>query len=96
MNNFQRCYERPNKIWINKFSHIPTPVIGDVMGRQNIMDARIRPTWTGARLVGPALTIMTYPSDNLMIHVGVSLAQEGDILIVDAGNYQNAGLWGKS
>ncbi|MGM0900587.1 MAG: 4-carboxy-4-hydroxy-2-oxoadipate aldolase/oxaloacetate decarboxylase [Bacillota bacterium] len=95
MNHFNRSFERPNKSWVEKFSHIPTPIIGDVMGRQNIMDARIRPTWDGARFVGPALTIMTYPSDNFMIHVGVSLAKEGDILIVDAGNYQNAGLWGE-
>ncbi len=95
MKNFIRSFERPSNTWINKFSQVPTPVIGDVMGRQNIMDARIRPAWAGARIVGPALTIMTYPSDNFMIHVGVTLAQEGDILIVDAGNYQNAGLWGE-
>jgi 4-hydroxy-4-methyl-2-oxoglutarate aldolase len=38
---------------------------------------------------------MSYPSDNLMIHLGVSLAEEGDILVVDAGNYQNAGVWGE-
>jgi 4-hydroxy-4-methyl-2-oxoglutarate aldolase len=95
MKNFSSSFERPSSTWINKFSQIPTPVIGDVMGRQNIMDARIRPTWAGARFVGPALTVMTYPSDNFMIHVGVTLAQEGDILIVDAGNYQNAGLWGE-
>ncbi|HZH58512.1 MAG TPA: 4-carboxy-4-hydroxy-2-oxoadipate aldolase/oxaloacetate decarboxylase [Metabacillus sp.] len=95
MKNFNSSFERPNKKWNEKFSNIPTPVIGDVMGRQNVMDERIRPTWAGARFVGPALTIMTYPSDNFMIHLGVSLAQEGDILVVDAGNYQNAGLWGE-
>ncbi|ASN06270.1 RraA family protein [Virgibacillus necropolis] len=95
MKRFKSSFERPDNSWINKFTSIPTPVIGDVMGRQNIMDARIRPTWTGARFVGPALPIMTYPSDNFMIHVGVTLAQEGDILVVDAGNYQNAGLWGE-
>lgn len=95
MKKFKNSFERPDNSWINKYSHIPTPVIGDVMGRQNIMDARIRPRWDGARFVGPALTIMTYPSDNFMIHVGVSLAQEDDILVVDAGNYQNAGLWGE-
>ena len=95
MKEFNRSFDRPDKSWNHKFSQIPTPVIGDVMGRQNIMDARIRPTWTGGRMVGPALTVMTYPSDNFMMHVGVSLAQEGDVLVIDAGNYQNAGLWGE-
>jgi 4-hydroxy-4-methyl-2-oxoglutarate aldolase len=95
MKNFNKNFERPSSTWSEKFSQIPTPVIGDVMGRQNIMDARIKPNWNSGRIVGPALTIMTYPSDNFMIHVGLTLAQEGDILIVDAGNYQNAGLWGE-
>lgn len=95
MQTFNRTFERPAKEWNEKFANIATPIIGDVMGRQNIMDFRIRPIWSGARCVGPALTVMTYPSDNLMIHLGVSLAQEGDILVVDAGNYPNAGLWGE-
>ncbi|MEH7097230.1 4-carboxy-4-hydroxy-2-oxoadipate aldolase/oxaloacetate decarboxylase [Neobacillus vireti] len=95
MQTFNRTFERPAKEWNGKFANIATPIIGDVMGRQNIMDFRIRPIWSGARCVGPALTVMTYPSDNLMIHLGVSLAQEGDILVVDAGNYPNAGLWGE-
>lgn len=95
MQTFNRTFERPYKEWNEKFASIATPIIGDVMGRQNIMDFRIRPIWTGARCVGPALTVMTYPSDNLMIHLGVSLAEEGDILVVDAGNYPNAGLWGE-
>ena len=95
MKEFKGSFDRPDNSWNQKFSQIPTPVIGDVMGRQNIMDARIRPTWTTERVVGPALTITTYPSDNFMIHVGVSLAQEDDVLIIDAGNYQNAGLWGE-
>ncbi|MDQ1002030.1 4-hydroxy-4-methyl-2-oxoglutarate aldolase [Neobacillus niacini] len=95
MLTFNRTFERPNKEWNEKFANIATPIIGDVMGRQNIMDHRIRPIWTGARCVGTALTIMSYPSDNLMIHLGVSLAEEGDILVVDAGNYPNAGVWGE-
>jgi 4-hydroxy-4-methyl-2-oxoglutarate aldolase len=95
MLTFNRSFERPDKKWFEKFAAIATPIIGDVMGRQNIMDHRIRPIWTGARCVGSALTIMSYPSDNLMIHLGVSLAEEGDILVVDAGNYPNAGVWGE-
>jgi 4-hydroxy-4-methyl-2-oxoglutarate aldolase len=95
MLTFNRSFERPDKHWIEKFAGIATPIIGDVMGRQNIMDHRIKPIWAGARCVGSALTIMSYPSDNLMIHLGVSLAEAGDILVVDAGNYPNAGVWGE-
>jgi 4-hydroxy-4-methyl-2-oxoglutarate aldolase len=95
MLSFNKSFKRPEKKWYEKYAEIPTPVIGDVMGRQNIMDSRIRPIWSGARTVGTALTITTYPSDNFMIHVGVSVAEKDDILVIDAGNYQNAGLWGE-
>lgn len=95
MEQYNKDFSRPDKEWTEKFKKIPSPIIGDVMGRQNIMDARIQPRWEGAKIVGPAFTVITYPSDNLMIHVAVKYAKPGDVLIIDSGNYQNAGLWGE-
>lgn len=95
MEQYKQDFSRPDKEWTNKFKEIPSPIIGDVMGRQNIMDARLQPRWDGAKIVGPAFTVITYPSDNLMIHVAVKYAKPGDVLIIDAGNYPNAGLWGE-
>jgi 4-hydroxy-4-methyl-2-oxoglutarate aldolase len=95
MEEYRKDFSRPDKEWIEKFKDIPSPIIGDVMGRQNIMDARIQPRWEGARIIGPAFTVTTYPSDNLMIHVAVKYAEPDDVLIIDSGNYPNAGLWGE-
>lgn len=95
MEQYNKDFSRPDKEWTEKFKKIPSPIVGDVMGRQNIMDARIQPRWDGAKIVGPAFTAITYPSDNLMIHVAVKYAKPGDVLIIDSGNYQNAGLWGE-
>ena len=34
---------------------------------------------------GPALTVKTRPGDNLLVHKAIDMAEEGDIIVVDAG-----------
>ncbi|UOR14040.1 RraA family protein [Halobacillus amylolyticus] len=36
-------------------------------------------------MVGCAITVKTRPSDNLMVHKAIDLAQSGDVIVVDAG-----------
>ena len=36
-------------------------------------------------MAGPALTVLTRPGDNLMIHKALELAQRGDVIVVDGG-----------
>jgi len=95
MNQIIREFTRPSKDIIAKFADIPSAIISDVLGRYNCMDNRIKPVYPKARVVGPAFTVRTYPSDNLMIHLALKLAEKGDLLVVDAGGYPNAGLWGE-
>ena len=95
MNYIKKDYKKPDIELIEKFKSLPTPAISDVMGRHSCMSNRIRPVYKEARVVGPALTVRAYPSDNLMIHVGLKMAVAGDILVVDAGGYSNVGLWGE-
>jgi 4-hydroxy-4-methyl-2-oxoglutarate aldolase len=64
------------------------------MGRCNGMIAEIKPAWPGAKLVGTALTVRTFPADNLMIHRAVPLAKPGDILVVNAGGYRDYAVFG--
>jgi regulator of RNase E activity RraA len=45
----------------------------------------------GGGMAGPALTIKAPPGDNLMLHKAISLAEPGDIIVVDAaGDLTNA------
>lgn len=46
------------------------------------------------RLAGPALTLDIRPGDNLMIHYALTKARPGDVLVVDAKQFVNAGPWG--
>jgi 4-hydroxy-4-methyl-2-oxoglutarate aldolase len=94
MNIIVRDFTRPDRALVKGFEGIPTGVIGDCMGRCNGMTADMKPTWPGAKVVGPALTVRCFPADNLMIHKAVTLARPGDVLVVNAGGYKDYAVFG--
>jgi 4-hydroxy-4-methyl-2-oxoglutarate aldolase len=94
MNVIVREFVRPEPAVVKGFDGIPTGVIGDCMGRCNGMVAAIKPAWQGATILGPALTVRTFPADNLMIHKAVTLAKPGDVLVVNAGGYTDYAVFG--
>ncbi len=59
--------------------------VGDCIGRGAALDTRVRSLSHGMKIVGPALTVKTAPTDNLMIHKALTLAKPGDVLIIDGG-----------
>jgi 4-hydroxy-4-methyl-2-oxoglutarate aldolase len=60
-----------------------------------VMHPRIRPVWTGARLAGPAFPVRCSPGDNLALHVAVSIAPAGSVLVADVGRLAERGYWGE-
>ncbi|MET0974459.1 MAG: RraA family protein [Leifsonia sp.] len=57
------------------------------------VDPRIRPAWSGARIVGPAFTVKLGFGDNLAIQHAVREAPAGSVLVVDGDNGE-FGHWG--
>lgn len=70
-----------------------TATLGESGARR--MRSRIRPVWAGAAVAGPAVTVRCTPGDNLAIHVGVTRAQPGDVLVADMGSEPELGYWGE-
>jgi 4-hydroxy-4-methyl-2-oxoglutarate aldolase len=58
-------------------------------------DRRLKPAWAGARLAAPAYTVGCTPGDNLGVHVGVTKAPAGSVLVVDVGEVADRGYWGE-
>lgn len=85
---------RPSPSLVAELAAFGVAIIADAMGRYGAMKPYIKPIHRGARLAGPALTVQTFRADNLMLHMALELAQAGDVLVVDAGEVENAGLWG--
>ncbi len=67
--------------------------LGESGGRA--MRSRVRAAWPGARLAAPAYPVRCSPGDNLAIHVAVTAAPAGSVLVVDVGNVAELGYWGE-
>jgi 4-hydroxy-4-methyl-2-oxoglutarate aldolase len=71
-----------------------TATIHEAQGQKGAVDPTIRPIDPTLRLAGPALTVDCRPSDNLAIHYALTKAKPGDVLVVDAKGFTDAGPWG--
>lgn len=60
------------------------------VARTQVLSHEIRPLWDGARLNGPAYTVLCAPGDNLMLHAAIHRAPAGSVLVVDAGDDSHA------
>jgi 4-hydroxy-4-methyl-2-oxoglutarate aldolase len=58
-------------------------------------DRRLKPAWPGAALAAPAYPVRCTPGDNLAVHVGVTTAPAGSVLVVDVGDVPDRGYWGE-
>ena len=66
----------------------------EAQGAYGALDSGLKPLDPGSRLVGPALTVDMRPADNLMLHYALLKAKPGDVLVVDAKGFMEAGPWG--
>jgi RraA family protein len=82
---------RPGTNLIEQFKTLSTPLISDNMNRMHGISGNIRNFHKEGKLAGPAFTVKTRPGDNLIVHKAIELAEEGDVIMVDAGGeIQNA------
>lgn len=66
----------------------------EAQGQTGAIDPAIRPLDPSFRLAGPAFTVDCRPSDNLVLHLALTKAKRGDVLVVDAKAFVAAGPWG--
>ena len=87
-------FERPAKEDIEKFRGIPSANISDASSRLFGMCAAIRPMGKGKKVVGPALTVKSSMADNFIFHKALSMAQSGDVIVVNACGDMNQSVCG--
>ncbi|MFI8092465.1 4-carboxy-4-hydroxy-2-oxoadipate aldolase/oxaloacetate decarboxylase [Streptomyces sp. NPDC086080] len=69
--------------------------ISEAMGRTGLLGPELRPVQQGARIAGTAVTVLSWPGDNLMIHAAVEQCGEGDILVVTTTSPSTDGMFGE-
>src|ERR1022692_3934363 len=87
------AWTRPDPSIVDAFGAASSAQVADCMSRLGAMDAGIKPIWPSPRVIGPAITVWCHSGDNLMLHKALSLAQPGDIVVMNTqGNVNNAGF----
>lgn len=71
-----------------------TATLYEAQGKIGAMDHGIKPLTPKMGFAGRALTVAAHPGDNLIVHYAVAKAQPGDVLVIDAQGFVEAGLWG--
>lgn len=90
-----KVIERPDPSLIVQFAGLVAANISDVQGRQNTLDARIKPIYQPMpRLCGPAITVKTRPGDNLVPFKAIEVAQPGDVIVIAGAYDPNYTVWG--
>ena len=69
--------------------------VHEALGRVGYLGPEFRPAWPGARVGGPAVTVLCWPGDNLMIHVAIEQCRPGDVLVVVTNSPSTDGLFGE-
>jgi 4-hydroxy-4-methyl-2-oxoglutarate aldolase len=69
--------------------------VSEAMGRTGLLGPELRPIQQGVRVAGSAVTVLSWPGDNLMIHAAVEQCHEGDILVVTTTSPSTDGMFGE-
>lgn len=88
-------FTRPAPELVNQFSGMPVANIDDNMGRIAAVDTQISRIAPEGSLVGTAFTVRVPQGDNLMFHAAMDLAKPGDVIMIDAGGFENRAIFGE-
>ncbi|AXJ10094.1 4-carboxy-4-hydroxy-2-oxoadipate aldolase/oxaloacetate decarboxylase [Arthrobacter sp. PM3] len=86
--------DRPSADAITQLSKFSSATVHEAQGRKGALSSRIKPIDRSMSFCGPAVTVRCAPRDNLMLQVAIHYAQAGDVVLVSAGEFDEAGTFG--
>jgi len=86
--------DRPDSALVDQLRKFSAATIHEAQGRLGALDSAIKPIDPEMSVCGPAFTVVCAPRDNIMLQVAISYARPGDVIVVSAGNYTEAGSFG--
>ena len=89
-----KLFKRVSKAEAYKvLKEVSTPNLSDAMHRAGELKG-INPVSKGVKMIGPALTVRTYPGDWAKTVEAVDMAEAGQVIVIDAGGVGPA-VWGE-
>lgn len=96
MHSVEPLLERPDSDLVDRFDGIPTSIVADVIaGDERTMESAIKPLASDTTMAGTALTVKAAPGDNLIIHKAITMAEPGDVLVIDAQKHVESAHMGE-
>jgi 4-hydroxy-4-methyl-2-oxoglutarate aldolase len=86
--------ERADAAHVAALAKFGTATIHEAQGRLGALSSRLKPVDRNMSLCGTAFTVKCAPRDNIMLQVAISYAKPGDVVVVSAGEYEEAGSFG--
>ena len=91
----KRHVVRADKTAVEKLSRFGVATLHEAMGRVGLMKPYMRPIYAGAYVCGTAVTILTQPGDNWMLHVAAEQLQPGDVAVAACTADCTDGMFGE-
>ena len=79
---------------VSQLSQFGSASIYEAQGARGALDSGMKPLCSTMQVFGSAFTVDIRPGDNLMLHYALLHVQPGDVLVVDAKRFVEAGPWG--
>jgi 4-hydroxy-4-methyl-2-oxoglutarate aldolase len=90
-----RNIARPPRPNVEALTPFGASTLHEAMGRSGLMRPYIRPVYPGAKLCGPAVTVLLQPGDNWMLHVAAEQLRPGDVLVAACTTECEDGFFGE-
>jgi 4-hydroxy-4-methyl-2-oxoglutarate aldolase len=90
----KRNIVRADRAAIDKISRFGVATVHEALGRLGLMRPYMRPIYVGARMCGPAVTVLLHPGDNWMMHVVAEQVQPGDVVVAAVSAENTDGFFG--
>ena len=90
-----RTGRRPDAEAVDVLARVGVATAHEAMGRRGLAQPVLRPIYPGARIAGRAVTVLSHPGDNLMIHACIEQCGPGDVLVVTTTSPSTDGMFGE-
>jgi 4-hydroxy-4-methyl-2-oxoglutarate aldolase len=89
-----RHIDRADSEVVEALGQAGTATVHEAIGRRGYLGPELRPIQQGLKIAGTAVTVLSHPGDNMMIHAAVEVCEPGDILVVATTAPSTHGMFG--
>jgi len=90
----RRTIERADPTVIDALGDAGTATVHEAIGRVGYVGPHLQPIQQDTKIAGSAVTVLSHPGDNIMIHAAVEMCQPGDVVVVANTAPSTHGMFG--